>query len=164
MAGETTITVVGNLVADPELLVHPFGRRRRFLPDRVHPRSFDKNTNEWDGESLFLTCSVWRQYAENVAESLTKGTRVIVTGRLEAALYETREGREAHRLRDRRRRRRPCVEERDRQGERISRDGGGFSGGGGNSNAGGGFGGATTPVDSSLLRSPPVLIPLPHPA
>ena len=93
MAGETTITVVGNLVADPELRFTPSGAAVASFRIASTPRSFDKNTNEWkDGESLFLTCSVWRQYAENVAESLTKGTRVIVTGRLKQRSYETREG------------------------------------------------------------------------
>ena len=128
MAGETTITVVGSLVADPELRF-TFGRRRRFLPDRVHPRSFDKNTNEWkDGESLFLTCSVWRQYAENVAESLTKGTRVIVTGRLKQRSYETREGEKRTVFEIDVDDVGPALKNATAKVNRISRDGGGFSG------------------------------------
>ncbi len=92
MAGETVITVVGNLVDDPAAL-HPVRCGGREVPCRVHPRTFDRQTNEWkDGESLFLTCSVWRQAAENVAESLQRGMRVIVQGRLKQRSYEDREG------------------------------------------------------------------------
>ncbi|MEU2719977.1 single-stranded DNA-binding protein [Streptomyces smyrnaeus] len=93
MAGETVITVVGNLVDDPELRFTPSGAAVAKFRVASTPRTFDRQTNEWkDGESLFLTCSVWRQAAENVAESLTKGTRVIVQGRLKQRSYEDREG------------------------------------------------------------------------
>src|SRR5881409_4071447 len=93
MAGETIITVVGNLTADPELRFTPSGAAVANFTVASTPRTFDKNTNEWkDGEALFLRCSVWRQAAENVAESLTRGARVIVTGRLKQRSYETREG------------------------------------------------------------------------
>ncbi|MDX2552777.1 single-stranded DNA-binding protein [Streptomyces stelliscabiei] len=93
MAGETVITVVGNLVDDPELRFTPAGVAVAKFRIASTPRVFDKQTNEWkDGESLFLTCSVWRQAAENVAESLAKGTRVIVQGRLKQRSYEDREG------------------------------------------------------------------------
>ncbi|WP_031026974.1 single-stranded DNA-binding protein [Streptomyces albus] len=93
MAGETVITVVGNLVDDPELRFTPSGAAVAKFRVASTPRTFDRQTNEWkDGESLFLTCSVWRQAAENVAESLTKGTRVIVQGRLRQRSYEDREG------------------------------------------------------------------------
>ncbi|WP_428814881.1 single-stranded DNA-binding protein [Streptomyces albus subsp. chlorinus] len=93
MAGETVITVVGNLVDDPELRFTPSGAAVAKFRIASTPRTFDRQTNEWkDGESLFLTCSVWRQAAENVAESLTKGTRVIVQGRLKQRSYEDREG------------------------------------------------------------------------
>lgn len=93
MAGETVITVVGNLVDDPELRFTPSGAAVANFRIASTPRNFDKNTNEWtDGEGLFLSCSIWRQAAENVAESLQKGMRVVVQGRLKQRSYETREG------------------------------------------------------------------------
>jgi single-strand DNA-binding protein len=93
MAGETPITLVGNLVDDPELRFTPSGQAVANFRIASTPRTFDRQTNEWkDGDSLYLTCNVWRQYAENVAESLTKGMRVIVQGRLKQRSYETREG------------------------------------------------------------------------
>src|SRR3990170_1274225 len=93
MAGETVITVVGNLVDDPELRFTPSGAAVANFRIASTPRTFDKQTNEWkDGDSLFLSCSVWRQAAENVAESLQKGMRVVVQGRLKSRQYETREG------------------------------------------------------------------------
>ena len=93
MAGDTTITVVGNLTADPELRFTPSGAAVANFTVASTPRTFDRQTNEWrDGEALFLNCSVWRQVAENVAESLSKGMRVIVSGRLRSRSYETREG------------------------------------------------------------------------
>jgi single-strand DNA-binding protein len=93
MAGETVITVVGNLVDDPELRFTPSGAAVANFRIASTPRTFDKQTNEWkDGDALFLSCAVWRQAAENVAESLQKGMRVIVTGRLTMRQYETREG------------------------------------------------------------------------
>ncbi|MFI8792630.1 single-stranded DNA-binding protein [Streptomyces sp. NPDC055105] len=89
MAGETVITVVGNLVDDPELRFTPNGAAVAKFRVASTPRTFDRQTNEWkDGESLFLTCSVWRQAAENAAESLTRGMRVIVQGRLKQRSYE----------------------------------------------------------------------------
>ena len=93
MAGETPITVIGNLTADPELRFTPSGAAVANFTVASTPRTFDRQTNEWkDGESLFLSCSVWRQAAENAAESLVRGSRVIVSGRLKARSYETREG------------------------------------------------------------------------
>jgi len=93
MAGETQITIVGNLVDDPELRFLSNGTPVAGFRVASTPRIFDRQTNEWkDGESLFLSCSVWRQYAENVAESLTKGMRVIVTGNLKQRSYETNNG------------------------------------------------------------------------
>jgi single-strand DNA-binding protein len=93
MAGETTITVIGNLVDDPELRFTPSGAAVAKFRIASTPRSFDRQTNEWkDGDSLFLTCNVWRQAAENVAESLQRGMRVIVSGRLRQRSYETKEG------------------------------------------------------------------------
>ena len=93
MSGETVITVIGNLVEDPELRFTPSGAAVAKFRVASTPRTFDKQTNEWkDGESLFLACSVWRQAAEHVAESLTRGMRVIVQGRLKQRSYEDREG------------------------------------------------------------------------
>ena len=93
MAGETVITVIGNLTADPELRFTPSGAAVANFTVASTPRTFDRQSNEWkDGDTLFMRCSVWREAAENVAESLTKGTRVIVTGRLVQRSYETREG------------------------------------------------------------------------
>ena len=93
MAGETVITVVGNLVDDPELRFTPSGAAVANFRIASTPRTFDRQTNEWkDGDALFLSCSVWRQAAENVAESLQKGMRVVVQGRLKQRSYETREG------------------------------------------------------------------------
>ncbi|MET1005012.1 MAG: single-stranded DNA-binding protein, partial [Propionibacteriaceae bacterium] len=93
MAGETTITLVGNLTADPELRFTPSGAAVANFTVASTPRTFDRQTNEWkDGDAMFLNCAVWRQAAENVAESLQKGMRVIVQGRLKSRSYETREG------------------------------------------------------------------------
>ena len=92
-AGDVVVTIVGNLTNDPELRFTPSGAAVASFTVASTPRVLDKATNEWkDGEALFMRCSVWRQYAENVAESLTKGSRVIVTGRLKQRSYETREG------------------------------------------------------------------------
>jgi single-strand DNA-binding protein len=93
MAGETVITVIGNLTSDPELRFTPSGAAVASFTVASTPRTLDKATNEWkDGEALFLRCSIWRQAAENVAESLQKGMRVIVSGRLQQRSYETKEG------------------------------------------------------------------------
>lgn len=93
MAGETIITVVGNLTADPELRFTPSGAAVANFTIASTPRVFDRQSGEWkDQEALFLRCSIWREAAENVAESLTKGQRVIAQGRLKARSYETKEG------------------------------------------------------------------------
>lgn len=93
MAGDTVITVCGNLVADPELKFLGTGAAVASFTIASTPRTFDRQSNEWkDGEALFLRCSIWRQAAENVAESLTRGMRVIAQGRLQQRSYETREG------------------------------------------------------------------------
>jgi single-strand DNA-binding protein len=93
MAGETVITVVGNLTADPELRFTPSGAAVASFTIASTPRTFDRNSNEWkDGEALFLRCSIWRQAAENVAESLQRGMRVVASGRLKQRSFETREG------------------------------------------------------------------------
>jgi single-strand DNA-binding protein len=92
-AGDITVTVVGNLTNDPELRFTPSGQAVASFTVASSSRYLDKTTNEWkDGDPVYLRCNVWRQYAENVAESLTKGTRVIVSGRLKQRSYETREG------------------------------------------------------------------------
>ncbi len=92
-AGDTTITIIGNLVSDPELRYTPTGQAVATFRVASTPRFMDRTTNEWkDGDSLFLSCNVWRQAAENVAESLQRGMRVIVNGRLRQRSYETREG------------------------------------------------------------------------
>lgn len=91
--GDTVITVVGNLVADPELRFTPAGAAVANFRIASTPRTFNRNTNQWeDGQALFLTCNIWREAAENAAESLTKGMRVIAQGRLKQRNYETREG------------------------------------------------------------------------
>ncbi|MCH1865733.1 single-stranded DNA-binding protein [Nocardioides sp. CFH 31398] len=93
MAGETVITVVGNLVDDPELRFTPSGAAVANFRIASTPRTFDRQSNEWkDGEALFLSCSIWRQAAENVAESLVKGMRVVVQGRLKQRSYDTQQG------------------------------------------------------------------------
>ena len=93
MSGETTITIIGNLVSDPELRYTPSGQAVAKFRIASTPRSFDKQANEWkDQPSLFLDVNVWRQAGENVAESLQRGMRVIVTGRLEQRSYETKQG------------------------------------------------------------------------
>ncbi len=93
MAGDTVITIVGNVTGDPELRFTPSGAAVANFTVASTPRAFDRQSNEWkDGETLFMRCSVWRDAAENVAESLQRGTRVIVTGRLKSRSYETKEG------------------------------------------------------------------------
>ncbi|WP_353508275.1 single-stranded DNA-binding protein [Intrasporangium sp.] len=93
MAGDTVITIIGNLTADPELRFTPSGAAVANFTVASTPRMFDRQTNEWkDGETLFMRCSVWRDAAENVAESLQRGMRVIVSGRLKSRSYETKEG------------------------------------------------------------------------
>ena len=92
MAGETVITVIGNLTADPELRFTPSGAAVANFTVASTPRTFDRNTNEWkDGEALFLRCNIWREAAENVAESLQRGARVIVSGRLVSRSWDDKE-------------------------------------------------------------------------
>lgn len=93
MAGETTLTIIGNLTNDPELRFTPSGSAVANMTVASTPRTFDRSANDWkDGETLFLRVSIWREAAENVAESLVKGTRVIIVGRLKSRQYETKEG------------------------------------------------------------------------
>jgi single-strand DNA-binding protein len=143
MAGETVITVVGNLVDDPELRFTPSGAAVANFRIASTPRTFDRQTNEWkDGESLFLSCNIWRQAAENVAESLHKGTRVIATGRLRQRSYETREGEKRTVFELEVDEVGPSLRNATVKVQRMARSGGsggGFGSGGGNSGGGGGF-------------------------
>jgi single-strand DNA-binding protein len=163
MAGETVITVVGNLTADPELRFTPSGAAVANFTVASTPRNFDRQSGEWkDGEALFMRCNVWRQAAENVAETLTRGMRVMVSGRLKQRSYETREGEK-----------RTVVElEVDEVGpslkyatakvNRVSRSSeGGFGGGGGGygggygGGSGGGGGSSSAPSDDPWGSAPP---------
>lgn len=167
MAGETVITIIGNLTNDPELRFTPSGAAVANFTVASTPRTFDRQSNEWkDGETLFMRCSVWRDAAENVAESLQRGTRVLVSGRLRSRSYETKEGEK-----------RTVVEmEVDEVGPslryattKVSKTtrgggGGGFGGGGGYSGGGGGgysgggggggYGGQQPPADDPWATSP----------
>ncbi|MCU1574400.1 MAG: single-stranded DNA-binding protein [Micrococcaceae bacterium] len=138
MAGETTITVVGNLTNDPELRFTPSGSAVANFTIASTPRTFDRQSNEWkDGETLFLRASVWREAAENVAESLTKGTRVIVSGRLKSRSYETKEGEKRTVIELEVDEIGPSLRYANAKVNRTQRSGGG---GGGNFGGGGGFG------------------------
>jgi single-strand DNA-binding protein len=155
MAGDTVITVIGNLTADPELRFTQSGAAVANFTIASTPRTLDRQSGEWkDGEALFLRCNIWRQAAENVAESLTRGARVIVSGRLKQRSFETREGEK-----------RTVVElEVDEIGPSLryatakvnkvargSGGGGGFGGGGGGGNGGGG----SAPADDPWGSAPP---------
>jgi single-strand DNA-binding protein len=148
-AGDTPITVVGNLVADPELRFTPSGQPVATFRVASTPRVMDRQTNEWkDGDSLFLTCNVWRQAAENVAESLQRGMRVIVTGRLKQRNYETKEGEKRTVYEVEVDDVGPSLRNASAKVNRVSRGGGdgGFSGGGnrGGNNSGGSYGGQSS--------------------
>jgi single-strand DNA-binding protein len=149
-AGDTPITVVGNLVADPELRFTPSGQPVATFRIASTPRIRDNATNEWkDGDSLFLSCNVWRQAAENVAESLQRGMRVIVTGRLKQRNYETKEGEKRTVYEVEVDDVGPSLRNASAKVNRVSRGGGegGFSGGGnrgGNSSSSGGYGGQSS--------------------
>src|SRR5262245_29959540 len=140
MAGETVITVVGNVVDDPELRFTPSGAAVANFRIASTPRTFDRQTNEWkDGEALFLSCSVWRQAAENVAESLQRGMRVVVQGRLKSRSYETREGEKRTVFEIEVEEVGPSLKYATAKVTRTTRSGGsGFSGGGGGGGQGGG--------------------------
>ncbi len=144
MAGDTTITVVGNLTADPELRFTPSGAAVANFTVASTPRIFDRQSSEWkDGEALFLRCNIWREAAENVAESLTRGARVIVTGRLKQRSYETREGEKRTVVEVEVEEIGPSLKYATAKVNKASRGGGsgGFGGGGGGAPAGGGGGG-----------------------
>jgi single-strand DNA-binding protein len=130
--GDVVVTVVGNLTGDPELRFTPNGLAVASFTVASTTRVLDRASNEWkDGDTLFLRCSVWRQYAENVAESLTKGTRVIVTGRLKQRSYETKEGEKRQVVELDVDDVGPCLRNATAKVSRVSRgdSGGGFSGG-----------------------------------
>src|SRR3982751_4995273 len=157
-AGDTVITLVGNLVDDPELRFTPSGAAVAKFRIASTPRFLDKATNEWkDGEPLFLACNVWRQAAENVAESLQRGARVIVTGRLRQRSYETREGEkrtvyelEVDEIG-------PSLRYATAKVQKMSRSGGGGGGGFGASGGAGGRG-ATPRSTTSHLSEPEGLL------
>jgi single-strand DNA-binding protein len=142
-AGDVSITVIGNLVEDPELRFTSSGAAVAKFRVASTPRFLDRQTNEWkDGEALFLTCNIWRQAAENVAESLQKGARVIVTGRLRQRTYETREGEKRTVFELEVDEIGPSLRYATAKVQRMSRSsggGGGYGAGGAGGNGGGGF-------------------------
>jgi single-strand DNA-binding protein len=138
--GDVTITIVGNLTADPELRFTPNGAAVASFTIASTPRMLDKATNEWkDGDTLFMRCSVWRQYAENVAESLTRGARVIATGRLKQRSFETREGEKRTVVEMDVDDVGPALKNATAKVSKVARGGGGFGGDGG-------FGGQPAPA------------------
>jgi single-strand DNA-binding protein len=153
MAGDTQITIAGNLVGDPELRYTQTGQAVASFRVASTPRYRDNATGEWkDGESLFLSCNVWRQAAENAAESLQRGMRVIVTGRLKQRSYETREGEKRTVYEIEVDEVGPSLRNASAKVTRSSRSGGGFGGQGGSGGqsggySGGGGGGASRPAD-----------------
>lgn len=151
MAGDTTITVVGNLTADPELRFTPSGAAVANFTVASTPRIYDRQSGEWkDGEALFLRCNIWREAAENVAESLTRGSRVIVTGRLKQRSFETREGEKRTVMEVEVEEIGPSLRYATAKVNKASRGGGGgggFGGGGGGGSRGGGGGQAAAAED-----------------
>jgi single-strand DNA-binding protein len=157
-AGDTVITVTGNLVDDPELRYTATGQAVANFRIASTPRFMDRQTNEWkDGESLFLTCSVWRQAAENVAESLQRGMRVIVQGRLKQRSYETREGEKRTVYEVEVDEVGPSLRNASAKVTKSQRSGGGGGGGGGFGGGGGGnqggYGGGRPPADDPWASS-----------
>jgi len=145
VAGDTTITVVGNLTADPELRFTPSGAAVANFTVASTPRIYDRQSGEWkDGEALFLRCNIWREAAENVAESLTRGARVIVTGRLKQRSFETREGEKRTVVEVEVDEIGPSLRYATAKVNKASRSGGG--GGGFGSGGGGGGGGGSRPA------------------
>ena len=146
MAGETPITLVGNLTADPELRFTPSGAAVANFTVASTPRTFDRQSNEWrDGDAMFLNCAVWRQAAENVAESLQKGMRVIVQGRLKSRSYETREGEKRTVFEVDVDEIGPALRYATAKVTRTTSSGGGGGQGGGGYGGGGGGGGSSRP-------------------
>jgi single-strand DNA-binding protein len=150
MAGDTTITVIGNLTDDPELRFTPSGAAVAKFRVASTPRFMDKASGEWkDGEPLFLACTVWRQAAEHVAESLQRGARVIVSGRLRQRSYETREGEKRTVIELEVDEIGPSLRYATAKVQKMSRSGGGGFGGGGGGNQGGGGGNFDDPWASA---------------
>jgi single-strand DNA-binding protein len=174
MAGDTTLTLIGNLTNDPELRFTPSGAAVANFTVASTPRAFDRQSNEWkDGETLFMRCSVWRDAAENVAESLQRGSRVIVTGRLKSRSYDTKEGEKRTVMELEVDELGPSLRYATAKVNKTSRGGGGgggfsggggggggggYSGGGGNSGgggySGGGGGGSSAPADDPWATGP----------
>jgi len=149
VAGDPTITVVGNLTADPELRFTPSGAAVANFTVASTPRIYDRQSGEWrDGEALFLRCNIWREAAENVAESLTRGSRVIVTGRLKQRSFETREGEKRTVFEVEVDEIGPSLRYATAKVNKASRSGGGGGFGGGGGASGGGGGGGTGPAAS----------------
>jgi len=158
MAGETTITVIGNLVDDPELRFTPSGAPVANFRIASTPRTFDRQSNEWkDGDTLFLSCAVWRQAAENVAESLQRGMRVIVQGRLKSRQYETREGEKRTVFEIDVEEVGPSLRSASAKVTKTQRSGGGggYSGGGGGGGYSGGGGLQAAPADDPWASPAP---------
>lgn len=152
MAGETVITVVGNLTDDPELRFTPSGAAVANFTVASTPRTLDRQTNEWkDGDPLFLRCSIWRQAAENVAESLQRGMRVVVQGRLKQRSYETKEGEKRTVVELEVEEIGPSLKYATAKVTKTSRGGGGGGFGGG---GGGGFGGGAPADDPWATPAP----------
>lgn len=148
MAGDTVITVIGNLTGDPELRFTPSGAAVANFTVASTPRQFDRQSNEWkDGETLFMRCSVWRDAAENVAESLQRGTRVIVSGRLKSRSYETKEGEKRTVIEMEVDEVGPSLRYATAKVNKTQRSGGGGFGGGQQGGSGGGFGGGAQQDD-----------------
>jgi single-strand DNA-binding protein len=159
MAGETVITVVGNLTNDPELRFTPSGQAVASFTVASTPRTLDKQSNEWkDGDALFLRCTVWRQAAENVAETLHKGFRVIVQGRLKQRSFETREGEKRTVVELDVDEVGPSLKYATAQVTRASRGGGGFGG-----NSGGGQQGGQQQSGGQAAQQDPWATPTPQP-
>ncbi|MBP2475587.1 single-strand DNA-binding protein [Crossiella equi] len=151
MAGETVITVVGNLTADPELRFTQSGAAVASFTVASTPRTFDRQSGEWkDGEALFLRCSIWRQAAENVAESLTRGMRVVVQGRLRQRSFDTKEGEKRTVIELEVDEIGPSLRYATAKVNRAQRGGGGQGGGGGGYGSGGG-----APADDPWGSAPP---------
>ena len=167
MAGETPITLIGNLTADPELRFTPSGAAVANFTVASTPRTFDRQTNEWrDGDAMFLNCAVWRQAAENVAESLQKGMRVIVSGRLKSRSYETREGEKRTVFEVDVDEIGPALRYATAKVTRTSSGGGGGGGGGGRSSGGGGGqgggqGGGCSAATAGRPAAAPAVAPAP---
>jgi single-strand DNA-binding protein len=157
-AGDTQITIVGNLVGDPELRYTPTGQAVATFRVASTPRFRDNTTGEWkDGDSLFLSCNVWRQAAENVAESLQRGMRVIVSGRLRQRSYETREGEKRTVYEIEVDEVGPSLRNASAKVVKSNRSGGNFAGqGGGQGGGGGGYsgGGGSRPAEDPWTADP----------